>query len=167
MLDTANIECWERERTVTPVRAFAVRLHATGCCLEKHKKFSGYSAFNALIRWFLLGTSSSWQRSRPVRGEAQVSRSRRNRCQNQWRTVLVVYCNRPRHQVDFACRSVWTTRHRSSLCSSPWAVRETRPLRGRVSRRWLRLSDCPCLIRTQRSAWLCRSKPDQKMVSDA
>ncbi|CCQ36749.1 ISH14-type transposase ISNamo13 [Natronomonas moolapensis 8.8.11] len=28
-------ECWERERTVTPVRAFAVRLHATGCSLRE------------------------------------------------------------------------------------------------------------------------------------
>ena len=27
-------ECWERERTATPVRAFAVRLHATGCTLR-------------------------------------------------------------------------------------------------------------------------------------
>ncbi len=30
-LDTANLECWEREWKTTPVRAFAVRLHATGC----------------------------------------------------------------------------------------------------------------------------------------
>ena len=28
-------ECWERERTATPVRAFAVRLHATGCSLRE------------------------------------------------------------------------------------------------------------------------------------
>jgi hypothetical protein len=26
-------ESWERERTATPVRPFAVRLHATGCSL--------------------------------------------------------------------------------------------------------------------------------------
>ncbi len=26
-------ETWENERTATPVRAFAVRLHATGCSL--------------------------------------------------------------------------------------------------------------------------------------
>lgn len=32
----ANLEeCWERERTATPVRAFAVRLHATGCSLRE------------------------------------------------------------------------------------------------------------------------------------
>ena len=29
---------------------------------------------------------------------------------------------------------------------------EKHDLRGRVSRRWLRLSDCPCSIRTERSA---------------
>lgn len=34
-LETANVECWERERTATPVRAFAVRLHATGCSLRE------------------------------------------------------------------------------------------------------------------------------------
>jgi transposase-like protein len=28
-------ECWERERTATPVRAFAVRLHATSCSLKE------------------------------------------------------------------------------------------------------------------------------------
>jgi len=33
MLDTANVECWER--TATPVRAFSVRLHATGCLLRE------------------------------------------------------------------------------------------------------------------------------------
>ncbi len=26
-------ETWERERTATPVRVFAVQLHATGCSL--------------------------------------------------------------------------------------------------------------------------------------
>ncbi len=28
-------EHWERERVATPVRAFAVRLHATGCSLRE------------------------------------------------------------------------------------------------------------------------------------
>ncbi|MFP9062629.1 IS6 family transposase [Natrialbaceae archaeon A-chndr2] len=28
-------ECWERERTATPVRVFAVRLHTTGCSLRE------------------------------------------------------------------------------------------------------------------------------------
>ena len=28
-------EAWERERTATPVRVFAVRLHATGCSLRE------------------------------------------------------------------------------------------------------------------------------------
>ena len=34
-LDTANTECWERERTAMPVRALAVRLHAIGCSLRE------------------------------------------------------------------------------------------------------------------------------------
>ncbi|MGQ4557325.1 IS6 family transposase [Halobellus sp. GM3] len=34
-LDGELDECWERERTATPVRAFAVRLHATGCSLRE------------------------------------------------------------------------------------------------------------------------------------
>ena len=31
-------ESWERERTATPVRVFAVQLHATGCSLRETKK---------------------------------------------------------------------------------------------------------------------------------
>jgi len=31
-------ECWERERTATPVRVFAVQLHATGCSLRETKE---------------------------------------------------------------------------------------------------------------------------------
>ncbi len=34
-LDTAMLECWQRERTATPVRAFAVRLHAAGLSLRE------------------------------------------------------------------------------------------------------------------------------------
>jgi len=34
-LDTANFECWGCERTATPVRVFAVHLHATGCSLRE------------------------------------------------------------------------------------------------------------------------------------
>ncbi|WP_254547290.1 IS6 family transposase [Halomarina pelagica] len=34
-LETANLECWEREGTATPVRAFAVRLHQAGCSLRE------------------------------------------------------------------------------------------------------------------------------------
>jgi putative transposase len=34
-LDTAALECWQRERTATPVRAFAVRLHAGSCSLRE------------------------------------------------------------------------------------------------------------------------------------
>jgi transposase-like protein len=30
-------ECWKRERTATPVRAFAIRLHAIGCSLRETK----------------------------------------------------------------------------------------------------------------------------------
>ncbi|UPM45225.1 IS6 family transposase [Halocatena salina] len=33
--DTDLEESWENERTTTPVRAFAVRLHATGCSLRE------------------------------------------------------------------------------------------------------------------------------------
>jgi transposase-like protein len=43
-------ECWKRERTATPVRAFAVRLHATGCSLIETEK---------VLR--LLGVTRSYQ----------------------------------------------------------------------------------------------------------
>lgn len=34
-LDGELDECWERERTATPVRAFAVQFHATGCSIRE------------------------------------------------------------------------------------------------------------------------------------
>jgi len=49
-LDTATLECWQRERTATPVRAFAVRLHAAGLSLRETE---------AILR--LLGVDRSFQ----------------------------------------------------------------------------------------------------------
>ncbi len=43
-------ECWVRERTATPVRVFAVRLHATGCSIRE---------IQAILR--LLGVERSHQ----------------------------------------------------------------------------------------------------------
>lgn len=34
-LDTATLECWRRERTAAPLRAFAVRLHAAGLSIRE------------------------------------------------------------------------------------------------------------------------------------
>ncbi len=54
-LDTANIECWEREWTATPVRAFAVRLHATGCSLRETQEilrlFGVERSHQAIWQW--------------------------------------------------------------------------------------------------------------------
>ncbi len=54
-LDTANLECWERERTATPVRAFAVRLHATGCSLRETQEilrlFGVERSHQAIWQW--------------------------------------------------------------------------------------------------------------------
>ena len=54
-LDTANLECWERERTATPVRAFAVRLHATGCSLSETQAilrlFGVQRSHQAIFQW--------------------------------------------------------------------------------------------------------------------
>jgi len=48
-------ECWERERTATPVRAFAVRLHATGCSLRETKEilrlFGVDRSHQAIFQW--------------------------------------------------------------------------------------------------------------------
>ena len=40
-LETANLECGERERMAAPVRAFAVRLHATDCSLRESQVILG------------------------------------------------------------------------------------------------------------------------------
>jgi hypothetical protein len=40
---------WERERMAIPVRVFAIQFHATSYSLKK-KRYSAYSAFNALIK---------------------------------------------------------------------------------------------------------------------
>jgi putative transposase len=54
-LNTANLECWERERTATPVSAFAVRLHATGCSLRETKEilrlFGVDCSHQAICQW--------------------------------------------------------------------------------------------------------------------
>jgi len=54
-LDTANLECWERERTATPVRALAVRLHATGCSLRETQAilrlFGVQRSHQAIFQW--------------------------------------------------------------------------------------------------------------------
>jgi putative transposase len=54
-LNSANLECWERERTATPVRAFAVRLHATGCSLRETKEilrlFGVERSHQAICQW--------------------------------------------------------------------------------------------------------------------
>lgn len=48
-------EGWERERTATPVRAFAVRLHATGCSLRETKEilrlFGVERSRQAIFQW--------------------------------------------------------------------------------------------------------------------
>jgi putative transposase len=73
-LDTAQLERWQRERTATltrrfasrshtrnrrflgtPVRAFAVRLHATGCSLGETaailRCFGVERSFQAILQW--------------------------------------------------------------------------------------------------------------------
>jgi putative transposase len=54
-LNRANLECWERERTATPVRAFAVRLHATGCSLRETQEilrlFGVQRSHQAIFQW--------------------------------------------------------------------------------------------------------------------
>jgi putative transposase len=54
-LDTAQLECWQRERTATPVRAFAVRLHAIGCSLRETaailRCFGVDRSFQAIFQW--------------------------------------------------------------------------------------------------------------------
>jgi putative transposase len=56
-LETANLECWENERTATPVRAFAVRLHATGCSLRETKEilrlFGVNRSHQAIFQWYI------------------------------------------------------------------------------------------------------------------
>ncbi|WP_435362345.1 IS6 family transposase [Haloarchaeobius sp. DFWS5] len=54
-LDTATLECWQRERTATPVRAFAVRLHAAGLSLRETEavlRLLGVErSFQAIFQW--------------------------------------------------------------------------------------------------------------------
>ena len=48
-------ETWERERTATPVRAFAVQLHATGCSLRETQEilrlFGVERSHQAIFQW--------------------------------------------------------------------------------------------------------------------
>jgi len=118
-LDTANVECWERERIATPVRAFAVRLHATGCSLRETQAilrlFGVQRSHQAIFQWVHRVADSV---SDPPEAKPNRVAVRRIRCQNQWRVVLVVRCNRPRHQADFGCRSVRISRDRSIIITA-------------------------------------------------
>ncbi len=51
-------ETWERERAATPVRAFAVQFHATGCSLRVAKEVLRLPALNGFIKLFGSGTSA-------------------------------------------------------------------------------------------------------------
>ncbi|WP_458209894.1 IS6 family transposase [Haladaptatus sp. NG-SE-30] len=54
-LDADLKETWENERTATPVRVFAVRLHATGCSLRETKAilalFDVERSHQAIFQW--------------------------------------------------------------------------------------------------------------------
>ncbi|WP_435358601.1 IS6 family transposase [Haloarchaeobius sp. DFWS5] len=54
-LDTATLECWQRERTATPIRAFAVRLHSAGLSLRETEavlRLLGVElSFQAIFQW--------------------------------------------------------------------------------------------------------------------
>ena len=58
-LDGDLEETWENERTATPVRAFAVRLHATGCSLRETKAIlSAFRRKTVTSSDFSVGTSA-------------------------------------------------------------------------------------------------------------
>ena len=54
-LDTAMLECWQYERTATPIRAFAVRLHIAGLSLRETEailRLLGVErSFQAIFQW--------------------------------------------------------------------------------------------------------------------
>ncbi len=54
-LDTANLECWDRKRTATLVRAIAGRPHATGCSLRETQEilrlFGVQRSHQAIFQW--------------------------------------------------------------------------------------------------------------------
>ena len=60
-LGTTSINCWERDQTPTPVRAFAAHLHATGCSMGETRevcRLFGIERSNQAI--FSMGTSDHW-----------------------------------------------------------------------------------------------------------
>jgi len=71
--DTANLECWERERTATPVSAFAVRLHATGCSLRETQailRLFGVQRSHKEIFWWVHRVADSF----PDQSETKLKR---------------------------------------------------------------------------------------------
>ncbi len=54
-LDTANLECWERERTANALTGVAVRLHATGCSLRETQEilrlFGVQRSHQTIFQW--------------------------------------------------------------------------------------------------------------------
>ncbi len=62
-------ESWERERTATPVRVFAVRLHATGCSLRETQailRLIGVErSHQAIWHWYIGWLTACQTRRRP------------------------------------------------------------------------------------------------------
>ena len=54
-LNAATLECWQRKRTVTPVRAFAVRRHAAGLSLRETEAIPHVlgvdRSYRAIFQW--------------------------------------------------------------------------------------------------------------------
>jgi len=152
-LDTANLECWERERTATPSGFVPVRLHATGCSLRETQAilrlFGVQRSHQAIFQWVhrVADSVPDPPEAQPKRVAVDETAVKING-EWSWLYAAIDLDTKLILGVDLFDLTVPIQLLRFCIDS----LRKTRPLRGRVSRRWLRLSDCPCSIRTQRSA---------------
>ena len=167
-LDTATLECWERERTATPVRAFAVRLHATGCSLRETKAILALlgvkRSHQAIFQWVHRVSDSVLDppSATPTRVAVDETAVKIN---GEWSWVYAAIDTETkllldvkvfgRHGTDQAAAFLADLAEKHDLSNALFLVDG------------YGLSDCPLSRWIARSARLHRAKPDRKVVSHA
>jgi len=177
-LDTANFECWGCERTATPVRVFAVHLHATGCSLREIQeilRLFGVERSHQAI-WYrvhkISHSSLDPLEVKPKRVAVDETAVKINGKLCWLYTAIYLTQSLFWRRI---VRTIWywsggcihssPYRETPSLRLSPetvgfWCAHNTNSSCGcRISRQWIRLSDCTQLIMITRSPKQYWQKP--------
>jgi putative transposase len=161
-------ESWENERTATPVRAFAVRLHQTGCSLRETttilSELGVQRSHGAVWNWVYRLADSG--RDPPTASPSRVAVDETAvKINGEWswlyaaidiETKLILdVALFGRHGTDPAAAFLANPREKHGLSEAEFLVDQ------------FGYRTAPLSIRVERSSQLYRPKPDRKVVSHA